>query len=57
MKNNEAEQKTQRRIMDHENRLRELRDSIKHNDIRIIGVLQEKKEKRAEGFLRFIFYS
>ena len=36
MENNEAEKKKERKILDHECRLRELRDSIKRNNICII---------------------
>ena len=53
MENNEVEQKRERRIMDHKNRLRELSDSIKHNDIHIIGVPEEEqREKGTEIYLR-----
>lgn len=38
--------------MDHEDRHRELSDSIKHDNIHIIGVSEE--EERAEGGRRFI---
>ena len=48
MKNNDAEQKRERRIMRHKNRLRELSDSIKHNDIRITGVPEEERVKGEE---------
>ena len=51
MENNEADQKRERTIMDHENRLRELSDSIKHNNIGTIGVPEEERQKRKEGLL------
>ena len=35
--------------MDHEGRIRELSDSMKHNNIHIIGVPEEEREKGAEG--------
>ena len=35
--------------MQNENRLRELSDSIKHNNIHIIGILEEEREKGAEN--------
>ena len=41
MESNEAEQMRERRIMQHENRLRELSDSFKYNNICIIGVLEK----------------
>ena len=49
MEDNEAEQNRERRIMQYENRLRELSDSMKHNNI---GVSKEgEREKRwAENF-------
>lgn len=37
--------KTERGIMEHENRPRECSDSIKHNNIHIIGVPEEEREK------------
>ena len=40
--------------MDHEGRLRELSNSLKHNNIRIIGVPEEQKEKGAEGLFEQI---
>ena len=45
MKNNEAEQKRERLIMEPENRHKEFRDSIKCNKICII-VIQEDEERR-----------
>jgi len=39
VENNEAEQKRERKILDHKSRLWELSDSTKHNNICIIGVL------------------
>ena len=46
MENNEAEQKKER-IMQHENRFRELSDSIKCNNIHILRIPEEKREKGA----------
>ena len=43
METKEAEQKRERIIMEHENRFRELSDSIKYNNIHIIGVLEEER--------------
>ena len=40
--------------MQNENRLRELSDSIKYNNIPIIGVTEEKREKGAEGLFEQI---
>ena len=47
MENNEAEQNRERTIRDHKSRLRELRDSIKSNNINIIG-FQKKREKKGQ---------
>ena len=49
METNEAKQKRERRIMQYEKRLRELCDSIKHNNTHIIGVTEEEKGKEAEN--------
>ena len=37
------------RIIEHENRLMELSDFIKHNNIHIIGVPKEERESGAEN--------
>ena len=47
MENNEAEQKTER-IMEHESRLKELSDSIKCNNICIVGIPEEEEEDKRE---------
>ena len=50
MENNEAEKKREIKLLDHEGGLRELTDSIKQNNIHIIGVPEEEEqEKGAEG--------
>ena len=55
MENNEVEQKRERRIIDHETRLKELSGLITHNSICIIGVLkEEEREKGAEGLFEEI---
>ena len=55
MENNEAEEKTEGQIMDHEKRLWELSDSIQHNKICTIGVPEEEvREKGAEGLFEKI---
>ena len=38
MENNESEKKRERKMVDHKYRLRELSDSVKHNNIHIIGI-------------------
>ena len=45
MKSNQAEQKKEKRNTQNENRLREISDSIKCNNIHIIGVPEEEREK------------
>ena len=55
MENNEAEKKRERKILDHECRLRELRNSMKCNNIHVIGVPEhEEREKGAEGLFEQI---
>ena len=52
MENNDTEPKKEQ-IMEHKNRLRELRDSIKHNNIHIIGVPEdEERENGQKVYLR-----
>lgn len=46
MENNEAEEKRERKILDHKCRLKELSDSIKHNNIQIIKVPEEEEEEK-----------
>lgn len=54
MENNKAE-KRERKILDHKCRLRELNDSIKYNNIPVIGVPEaEKKKKGSEGIFEEI---
>lgn len=43
MENHEAEQKREKRCMQHENKLRELSDFIKHNNIHIIKVPEKER--------------
>ena len=47
MESNEAEWKRERRIMQNENSLRELSDSLRCNNICIRGVPEEEREKGA----------
>ena len=54
MKNNEADKKRETRITQHKNRLRELCDSIKRNNICIIVVPEEEREKGAENLFEEI---
>ena len=48
MESKEAEQKRERRILQHENRLRKLSDSIKCNNIYILGVPKEEEEDKGD---------
>lgn len=53
MKNNEAEKKRERKVVDHKGRLRELSNLLKCNNIPIIGVPEDKeREKEAEGLFK-----
>ena len=44
MENDEGEKKRDKKILDHEGRIRELSDSMKCNNIRIIGVSEEERK-------------
>ena len=46
MEKDEAEKKRDKKILDHEGRIRELSDSIKQNKICIIGRERERKGKK-----------
>ena len=50
MENNEAEKERESKAKEHEIRIRELSDSLKRNNIRIIGVPEdEERVKGVEG--------
>ena len=50
MENNEAEKKRETKAKEHDLQIREISDSLKRNNIRIIGVPEEEeKEKGVEG--------
>ncbi|KAF0875950.1 LORF1 protein, partial [Crocuta crocuta] len=52
MENDEAKNKTDRKTLDHEGGITELSDSMKHNNIHIIGVPEEEeRDKGAEGLV------
>ena len=52
--NKEAEQKRDKQILDHKERIREISDTIRRN-IRIIGIPEEEERERgAEGILERI---
>ena len=52
MLNSEAKQKRKRRMMDHKSRPKELSDSIKHNNIHIIGVPEEERKGGQKVYVR-----
>ena len=45
IENNEAEKKREIKAKEHDLRIREISDSLKRNNIRIIGVPEEKERK------------
>ena len=46
MENTEAEKKRERKILDHECRLREFSNSINYNNIHIIAASEEEEKER-----------
>ena len=48
MENNEAENERLRKLLDHKYRLRDISNSMKHNNICITGVTEEEWEKGTE---------
>ena len=54
MEKEAAEEKRHKKIYEYEARIRELSDAIKWNNICIIGIPEEEKEKGAEGVLEQI---
>ena len=54
MEHNEAAMKRERKILGHECRLREISDTIKCNNIHIIGVPEEERIKESEGLFEQI---
>ena len=52
MENNEAEQKRERRRMEHKNRLSELSDYIKCNICILRDIEEKEKEKGEKSYLR-----
>ena len=50
MENNEAEKKRETKAKEYDLRIREISDTLKRNNIRIIGVPEdEEREKRKKG--------
>ena len=54
MENDEAEKKKRKKFLDHKGRIRELSDSMKRNNIHIIGVPEEEREKGEESLFEQI---
>ena len=52
MESNQAEQKREKRNMQNKNRLRQLSDTIKHNNICIIGVPEKRERRGAENLFQ-----
>ena len=48
MENNETEKKKERKIVDHECRLRKLSDFLNHNNIHIIGASEEEEKEQEQ---------
>ena len=48
MESNQAEQVRQKRIVQNKNRFKEFSDSIKNNNIHIIGIPKEEREEGTE---------
>ena len=48
MQNKEAEKKRGKQLLDHEGKIREISDTIKQNNIRIIGIPEEEERQREE---------
>ena len=46
MENKEAEQKRDKQLLDHEGRIQDIRDTIRPNNIRIIGISEEEERER-----------
>ena len=46
MEKEEAEKKTDKKIQEYEGRIRELSDTIKRNNIRIIRIPEEEEEEK-----------
>ena len=52
MENNEAEKKREMKAKEHNLQNREISDSLKRNNIRIIGVPEEEEREIEEGYVR-----
>ena len=51
MENNEAEKNRDKKILDHEGRIRDLNDSMKCNNIHVIGIPEEEERKEQRVYL------
>ena len=56
MENNQAEQMRGKKIVQIENSLWELSDSVKHNNISIIGISEEERNKGTENVFEEIIF-
>ena len=54
MEDKDAEKKRDKQLLDHEGRIWEISDTIKWNNIIIIRILEEERERGAEGILEQI---
>ena len=55
MENKEVEQKRNKQLLHHKGRIQEISDTIRWNNIRIIGISEEEESERgAEGILEWI---
>ena len=51
MENDEAEKERERKILDHEGRIRDLSDSMRYNNICIIGIPEGEERDRGRRFV------
>ena len=49
MENKEAKKKRDKQLLDHEGRIQEMSDTIKQNNIGIIGIPEEEERERGTG--------
>ena len=54
IENKEAEKRRDKQLLYHEGRIQEINDTIRWNNIRIIGIPEEERERGAGGILEQI---
>ena len=54
MESNQAEQERKKNVIKSENRLRELTDTFKSNNIHIVGIPEERERKRYKNLSKEI---